>query len=131
MSVLGLISIGQTLVILVGSLDLSVPYVVSLATRGRRRRHEGPRRQHPRRGLQHPRVCAVVGLVMGLIVSVLHVHGFIASLGVGLIISGYLATNYQGSHGSAAPGLRLLGRSGIVGLDPHVVPHHARLCGRW
>ncbi len=32
MSVLGLISIGQTLVILVGSLDLSVPYVVSLAT---------------------------------------------------------------------------------------------------
>ena len=32
MSVLGLIAIGQTLVILAGSLDLSVPYVVSLAT---------------------------------------------------------------------------------------------------
>ena len=37
------------------------------------------------------------------------VHGFIASLGVGLIVSGYLATNYQGSHGAAAPALRLLG----------------------
>ncbi|HEY0645765.1 MAG TPA: hypothetical protein VGD39_20290, partial [Nocardioides sp.] len=32
MSVLGLIAIGQTLVILAGSLDLSVPYVVSLST---------------------------------------------------------------------------------------------------
>lgn len=31
-SVLGFIAIGQTLVILVGSLDLSVPYVISLAS---------------------------------------------------------------------------------------------------
>ena len=32
MSVLGFIAIGQTLVILVGSLDLSVPYVASLTS---------------------------------------------------------------------------------------------------
>src|SRR5690606_33598973 len=32
MSVLGLVAIGQTLVILCGSLDLSVPYVVSLTS---------------------------------------------------------------------------------------------------
>ena len=30
-------------------------------------------------------------------------------LGTGLIISGYLATNYQGSHGAAPPAFRLLG----------------------
>jgi ribose transport system permease protein len=60
----------------------------------------------------------LVSLVMGLLVSVLHVHGFIASLGIGLIVSGYLGTNYQGSHGAAAPDLRLLGRSGIVGWIP-------------
>ena len=40
-------------------------------------------------------------------------HGFIASLGVGLIGSGYLATNYQGSHGSAPRSFRLIGATGL------------------
>ena len=118
MSVLGLISIGQTLVILVGSLDLSVPYVVSLATVVAAGGMKGLDGNIPAAVFNTLAVCAVVGLAMGLLVSVLHVHGFIASLGVGLIVSGYLATNYQGSHGSAAPGLRLLGRSGIMGWIP-------------
>jgi ribose transport system permease protein len=118
MSVLGLISIGQTLVILVGSLDLSVPYVVSLATVVAAGGMKGLDGNIPAAVFNTLAVCAVVGLAMGLLVSVLHVHGFIASLGVGLIVSGYLATNYQGSHGSAAPDLRLLGRSGIVGWIP-------------
>ena len=34
-------------------------------------------------------------------------HGFIATLGMGLIISGYLATNYKGSYGEAPHGYRL------------------------
>ena len=118
MSVLGLIAIGQTLVILVGSLDLSVPYVVSLATVVAAGGMKGLDGNIPAAVVNTLAVCAVIGLAMGLLVSVLHVHGFIASLGVGLIVSGYLATNYQGSHGSAAPDLRLLGRSGIVGWIP-------------
>ena len=40
-------------------------------------------------------------------------HGFIATLGVGLIISGYLATNYQGNHGSAPRSFRLIGATQI------------------
>jgi ribose transport system permease protein len=63
-------------------------------------------------------LCAVIGLAMGLLVSLFDVHGFIASLGVGLIVSGYLATNYQGSHGDASPDLELLGRSGIAAIIP-------------
>ncbi|MGF9762794.1 ABC transporter permease [Microvirga sp. 0TCS3.31] len=118
MSVLGLISIGQTLVILVGSLDLSVPYVVSLATVIAAGGMQGLDGNIPAAIVNTLAVCAVIGLVMGLLVSVLHVHGFIASLGIGLIVSGYLGTNYQGSHGSAAPDLRLLGRSGIAGFIP-------------
>ena len=58
-------------------------------------------------------VCAVIGLINGLVVTVLRVHGFIATLGMGLIISGYLGTNYQGSAGSAAYPLRVLGATGI------------------
>ncbi|MBC2933888.1 ABC transporter permease [Nocardioides sp. zg-1228] len=118
MSVLGLIAIGQTLVILVGSLDLSVPYVVSLATVIAADGMKGLD------GNLWPAIfntlvlCALVGLVMGVVVSVFDVHGFIASLGVGLIVSGYLATNYQGSHGDASPALELLGRSGIAAVVP-------------
>jgi len=118
MSVLGLIALGQTLVILAGSLDLSVPYVVSLSTliaAGGMKGYDGNLAPATFNTLA---LCAVIGLAMGLIVSLLRVHGFIASLGVGLIVSGYLATNYQGSHGAAAPNLRLLGRTSIGGVVP-------------
>jgi ribose transport system permease protein len=118
MSVLGLIAIGQTLVILVGSLDLSVPYVVSLSTVIAAGGMKGLDSNTPAAVFNTLGLCVVIGLAMGLLVGVLRVHGFIASLGVGLIVSGYLATNYQGSHGAAAPGLSLLGRSGIAGVIP-------------
>ena len=118
MSVLGLIAIGQTLVILVGSLDLSVPYVVSLATVIAAGGMKGLDGNIAAATFNTLALCAVIGLAMGLLVSLLHVHGFIASLGIGLVVSGYLGTNYQGSHGAAAPDLRLLGRSGIAGWIP-------------
>ena len=118
MSVLGLIAIGQTLVILVGSLDLSVPYVVSLATVVAAGGMQGLDSNVPAAVFNTLALCAVIGLVMGLLVGVLHVHGFIASLGIGLVVSGYLGTNYQGSHGKAAPDLTLLGRSGIAAIIP-------------
>jgi ribose transport system permease protein len=118
MSVLGLIAIGQTLVILAGSLDLSVPYVVSLATVIAAGGMKGLDSNVPAAVFNTLALMVLVGLVMGVLVSLLHVHGFIASLGVGLIVSGYLATHYQGSHGAAAPNLRLLGRSGIAATIP-------------
>ncbi|WP_210440276.1 ABC transporter permease [Nocardioides xinjiangensis] len=118
MSVLGLIAIGQTLVILVGSLDLSVPYVVSLSTLIAAGGMKGLDANVPAAVFNTLVVAAVIGLAMGVLVSVFDVHGFIASLGVGLIVSGYLATNYQGSHGAAAPDLRLVGRSGIASIIP-------------
>jgi len=111
MSVLGFIAIGQTLVILVGSLDLSVPYVASLTSvLAAGAMADGNVVQGVVVGVG---VAAVIGLANGVIVSGLHVHGFIASLGVGLIISGYLATNYQGSHGSAPRSFRLIGATQI------------------
>lgn len=108
MTILGLIAIGQTLVILVGSLDLSVPFMVSLASvlAG---------------GIMADRsanialavaaalgVAVLFGLMNGLIVSMLNVHGFIATLGTGLIVSGFLGSNYQGSSGTAPYAFRLL-----------------------
>ena len=118
MSVLGLIAIGQTLVILAGSLDLSVPYVVSLSTLVAAGGMKGLDTNVPAAVFNTLALAAAIGLAIGLVVSLLGVHGFIASLGVGLVVSGYLATNYQGSHGAAAPDVRLLGRSGIASTIP-------------
>ena len=118
MSVLGLIAIGQTLVILAGSLDLSVPYVVSLATLIAADGMKGVDANLAPAVVNTLALTALIGLVMGLIVTLLDVHGFIASLGVGLVVSGYLASTYQGSSGTSSPDLNLLGRSGIGGIIP-------------
>ncbi|NJC20954.1 ribose transport system permease protein [Arthrobacter pigmenti] len=112
-SVLGFIAIGQTLVILVGSLDLSVPYVVSLSSLVSAGIMANQAVNILPGVLLALLVAAAIGLVNGLIVSGLKVHGFIATLGVGLIVSGYLATNYKGSSGQAPIEFRLLGATGI------------------
>jgi len=112
-SILGFIAIGQTLVILVGSLDLSVPYVASLVSVLAADRMAGETANVPEAVVVALAVAALVGLANGLIVSLLGVHGFVATLGVGLVISGYLATNYQGNTGSAPRDFRLIGANRI------------------
>ncbi len=112
-SILGFIAIGQTLVILVGSLDLSVPFVASLTSVLAGGIMAGQSGNVVPAVLTALVVAAGIGLANGLIVSLLHVHGFIATLGTGLIISGYLATNYQGTHGSAPRSFRLIGATQV------------------
>ncbi len=108
-SILGFVAIGQTLVILVGSLDLSVPYVISLTSLVAAGIMDGDAANVPRAVVTALAVAAVIGLANGGLVAFLGVHGFIATLGVGLVVSGYLATNYQGSFGSAPRDFRLIG----------------------
>jgi ribose transport system permease protein len=107
-SILGFIAIGQTLVILGGSLDLSVPFVVSLSSVVGGGIMAGASGNIVPAVLVTLALAAVIGLANGLIVTFLRVHGFIATLGTGLVISGYLASNYKGSHGSAPLDFRLL-----------------------
>lgn len=112
-SVLGFIAIGQTLVILGGSLDLSVPFVASLSGVIAGGIMAGETGNVLPGVLVAVAVAAIIGLVNGVLVSLLHVHGFIATLGTGLIISGYIASNYQGNHGSAPQSFRMIGISFI------------------
>jgi ribose transport system permease protein len=112
-SILGFIAVGQTLVILVGSLDLSVPFVVSLTSVVAAGHMAGEPANVMPAVLLALAIAAVIGLVNGVVVSFLKVHGFIATLGMGLIISGYLATNYQGSHGLAPRSFRLIGATQV------------------
>jgi ribose transport system permease protein len=113
MSVLGLVAIGQTLVILNGSLDLSVPYVVSLTSLLAAETMAGQVGNIAAGVLLALVVAALIGLANGLIVTGLKVNGFIATLGVGLIVKGYLDTMYQGSAGSVPPAFQWIGATGI------------------
>lgn len=108
-STLGFIAVGQTLVILAGSLDLSVPYVVSLTSLVGGTIMAGQSQNMALGIVAALAIAAVIGLINGLVVTSWKVHGFIATLGMGLIINGYLASNYQGSAGSAPSQLKYLG----------------------
>lgn len=112
-SILGFVAIGQTLVVLAGSLDLSVPYVVSLSSLVGATTMAGQPGNIVPAVLLTLLVAAGIGLVNGLVVSGLKVHGFIATLGTGLVVSGYLGSNYQGSAGSAPREFRLVGATQV------------------
>jgi ribose transport system permease protein len=116
-TVLGLVVIGQTLVILLGSLDLSVPFVLSLSSVLAAGVMAGNSANFAA-GISTALLAAVcIGLVNGVLVGLVKINGFIATLGTGLIASGYLFTNYRGSTGRAAPELAALG-SATLGVVP-------------
>ena len=122
-SLLGFLAIGQTLVILCRSLDLSVGYVAALSTIVAATVMAGdPARILP--GVAAALgVAALIGLANGLIVTRLRVNPFIATLGTGLIIKGYLDTNYQGPAGDVPTAFQMFGytRVGVLPVSTIVM----------
>ncbi|MEU1107179.1 ABC transporter permease [Streptomyces tibetensis] len=102
---LGLVAVGQTLVVVGGSLDLSVAYVVSLSTLvAAETMAGGDGAMLPAIGLALA-VSAAIGLVNGLLVTTARINPFIATVGVGLLLKGYLDNGYDGPAGKTAPAL--------------------------
>jgi ribose transport system permease protein len=102
---LGLVAVGQSLVIIGGSLDLSVAYVVSLTTLVAAETMNGDDRALlPAVGLALA-VSAAIGLLNGLLVTKARINAFIATVGVGLLLKGYLDNGYDGPAGTTAPAL--------------------------
>ncbi len=116
---LGIVSAGQTVVILAGSLDLSVSYVISLSSLLAAETMDG------QTGNIVPAILAVVllglivGLGNGLIITKLRVNAFIATLGTGLIIKGYMDNRYDGPAGAIPETFEELGyrRFGAIPLS--------------
>ncbi|MEV8438023.1 ABC transporter permease [Actinosynnema sp. NPDC051121] len=108
-TVLGLVAVGQTVVIITGSLDLSVAYLVGLCSLVAAQTMAGSDGMIVPGVLLALGVAAVVGLVNGLVVTVLKVNAFIATLGVALILRGYLEENYTGPAGSVPRAFQHLG----------------------
>ena len=113
-SLLGFIAIGQTFVILCRSLDLSVGYVMALSSLVAATTMEGDASQIlPAVGLTLA-VAAAIGLANGAIVAVLRVNPFITTLGVGLIVKGYLDTQYRGPAGTVPESFQVFGYTRIA-----------------
>lgn len=112
-SLLGFVALGQTLVILCRSLDLSVGYVMALSSLVAATTMAGEPARIPLAIAVTLLVAGGVGLANGLIVSVLKVNPFIATLGMGLIIKGYLDTQYKGPAGEVPSVFQQFGYSRI------------------
>lgn len=110
-TVLGLVAVGQTHAVLVGSLDLSVGYVMSLASVLCAGLMAGSDANVPQAVAISLGVCVVLGVVNGFLVGVLELNGFIVTLGTGLVISGYLATHYPGTVSGVPASVARLGQA--------------------
>ena len=106
---LGLVAVGQTLVILGGSLDLSVAYQVSVTAVMASYIMDG----EPDRMLLGVAVVLVIGvgigLANGLIITGLGVNAFIATLGTALILRGVLNASFDNFAGAVPREFQRLG----------------------
>ncbi len=108
-SLLGFVAIGQTLVILCRSLDLSVGYVAALSSLVAATTMDGDPARIVPGVIAALAVSAAVGLVNGLVITGLKVNAFIATLGTGLLLKAYLDTRYQGPAGDVPASFQLFG----------------------
>jgi ribose transport system permease protein len=122
-SLAGFFAIGMTLVILCRSLDLSVGYVAALSSLIAATTMDGRVDRIPLALAAVFLVAGLIGAANGLIISRLGVNPFIATLGMGLIIKGYLDTEYKGPAGDVPAAFQAFGytRIGFVPLSTIVM----------
>jgi ribose/xylose/arabinose/galactoside ABC-type transport system permease subunit len=118
---LGIVSVGQTLTILTGGIDLSVASVMALMSVVSASLMEGQDSLFPSVALYCLAIAAAIGLVNGLLVTKLKIPAFIATLGMILVVQGIRFVYTGGSpRGSIPPVLRFIG-GGMVGPVPAAV----------
>jgi ribose transport system permease protein len=106
---LGLVTVGQTLAVLAGSLDLSVAYVVSLSALTAAVVMAGDPARMPAGAAAALAAGAIAGLANGLVITRLRVNPFIATLGVAMIVRGGLNATFDNYAGSVPDQFRTLG----------------------
>ena len=113
---LGIVAVGQTYVILGGSLDLSVAYQVSVTAVLASVLMDG---STARIGLAVPAVLAIgalIGLANGLLITRLHINPFIATLGMSLMLRGGLNAAVDNYAGQVPREFQRLGYSSFLGI---------------
>ncbi len=128
---LGIVAAGQTVVILAGSLDLSVAYLISVAALISSLIMNGDPNRMVVAVLVVLGIGVVVGLANGLLVTKLRVNAFIATLGVGLILRGLLNAAFDNFAGKVAPQFEVLGYGALGPIPLSVILLSATMFGVW
>ncbi|PZO73895.1 MAG: ABC transporter permease [Mesorhizobium amorphae] len=118
---LGLVALGQTFAILVGSIDLSVANLISVSAVLASFIMQGDPAMMLPAVLAVLAVAALVGCVNGLIVTRLGVNPLIATLGVGLILQGLLSASFDNFAGAVPPVFQQFAYGTVLGLPMPVV----------
>ncbi len=114
---LGIVAVGQTMVILGASIDLSVAYTISITAVMSSYIMQGTTTNVPIALLGVFGIGAVIGMANGLIITKLKVNPFIATLGVSLIIKGIINATFSNYTGSVPDSFEFFGY-GTVGPIP-------------
>jgi ribose transport system permease protein len=114
---LGIVAVGQTLVILGSSIDLSVAYTISITAVMSSYIMQGQTANVP---IALPAVLGIgliIGLANGLTITKLKVNPFIATLGMSLIIKGIINATFSNYTGSVPKSFEYFGY-GTIGPIP-------------
>jgi ribose transport system permease protein len=128
---LGLVAVGQAIVVLAGSLDLSVAYTVSIAAVSASVVMAGD----PARiwlGVAAAVVAgATVGLVNGLAITALRINAFLATFAVSLVARGALGGLFDNFAGSVPDRFQALGYDAVAGVPVGLLLLAAVVAGAW
>lgn len=114
--VLGLVAVGQTFVIIGGSLDLSVGTAISvIGVIGATLMDSKPENMAGATAVALG-VGAFIGLINGLLITQLKINAFIATLGVSLIVQGFLYSSFNNYAGKVPEAFQGLAYNNLFGI---------------
>ena len=128
---LGMVAVGQTLVILGGSLDLSVAYQVSVTAVMASFVMQGDPDRMLAGVVAVTAIGLAIGLANGLIITVLGVNPFIATLGMALVLRGVLNSSFDNFAGAVPEQFQTLGYGAIGPVPLAVLLFAAVVLGAW
>src|SRR4030067_3668970 len=114
---LGIVAVGQTLVILGASIDLSVAFTISITAVMSSYIMQGETARVPMAILAVFGIGLLIGLSNGLTITKLKVNPFIATLGMSLIIKGIINATFSTYTGSVPESFEFFGY-GTIGPIP-------------
>jgi ribose transport system permease protein len=114
---LGIVAVGQTLVLIGASIDLSVAYTISITAVMSSYLMQGKPENVPFAIAGVFAIGAAIGLVNGLIITKFRVNPFIATLGTSLIVKGLINASFSNYTGSVPQAFEYFGY-GMIGPIP-------------
>ncbi len=128
---LGLVAVGQTIVILSGSLDLSVAFLVSVSAVTASVIMQGDPARIPGGVAACLAIGLLVGLANGLVITKLQVNPFIATLGMSLILNGLIYTAVNDFSGSVPNEFQVLAYGDLGPIPIPILLLAAVVLGAW